>query len=113
MQKDPDAGSRRHLRVPYAGGTAAVRCSKSGPTISGSLIDISVSGCLVSMPEPLEVTSDQMIEVRLDLTHLAVRVMGFVRHMNRANNAVGIEFYKLSEKDRADLEEFVSFFAPL
>lgn len=113
MQKDPEAGSRRHLRVPYAGGTATVRCSKAGPTISGSLIDISISGCLVSMPEPLQVTSDQMIEVRLDLNHIAVRAMGFVRHTNRADNAVGIEFHKLSEKDRADLDEFVSFFAPI
>jgi len=101
------------MRISYAGGTAAVRCSKAEPAISGSLIDISISGCLLSMLEPLNVTSDQVIEVRLDLTHLAVRAMGFVRHVNEADNAVGIEFHRLSEKDRSDLDEFINFFAPL
>ena len=113
MEKALGAVGRQHLRVSYPAGTVSVRCSKSGPIITGSLIDVSISGCLVAMSEPLHVTSDQMIEVCLDLTHFTVRAMSFVRHLKRADKAVGIEFYKLSEKDRSELEAFIDFFAPL
>ena len=113
MQKALDAVGRQHLRISYAAGKVAIRCSKSGPAIAGSLLDISVTGCLVLMSEPLHVTSDHMVEVCLDLTHLAVRAMGFVRHVSKTDNSVGIEFYKLSPKDEADLDGFIRFFAPL
>jgi hypothetical protein len=113
MQKDPEVGGRQHPRITYAGGTATVRCSNSGSNILCTLIDLIASGCLVSMPEPSQVTPNQMIEVRLDLTHLSFRAMGFVRHMNRPDNAVGIEFHRLSKEDKSDLDEFIRFFAPL
>lgn len=113
MVEDPEEGGRRHVRVAYKDGTVVVRSSKSGPAVAGSLIDISISGCLILTSEPLPVATADVIELHLDLKTLAFRVLGFVRHVSKANHRIGVEFHHLSPQASADLEEFVQFFAPL
>jgi c-di-GMP-binding flagellar brake protein YcgR len=113
MQSQSEVGGRHDLRITYAGAIVTVRGSKAEPTISGALLDISVSGCRVSVPEPLTVTSEQMIEVCIDLTHLVVRALGFVKHINKAENSFGIEFHKLSDQQKADLNGFIQYATPL
>ncbi|RXH56427.1 PilZ domain-containing protein [Granulicella sibirica] len=104
-------GGRRHVRVGYSGGTVTVRCNLSGPFLPGSLIDISISGCLILMQDPLPVTPSQVIELHFDLNSLAFRVLGFVRHARKPRQ-IGVEFHHLSEQARSDLEGFIDYFAP-
>jgi hypothetical protein len=111
MQDASEFGGRRHVRVGYNAGSVTVRCNRSGPFIPASLIDISISGCLILMSEAVPVTPSQVIELRFDLNSIAFRVLGFVRH-NRKPNQIGVEFHHLSDKDRTDLEGFIDYFAP-
>jgi len=111
MEEIPEVGGRRHTRVGYKAGRVQVRCKKSDPLVVVSLLDISVSGCLISMEDSVTVQPSDVVEVRFDLNSLVFRVLGFVRHASKAKRAIGIEFHHLPEQDRADLQEFVSFFA--
>ena len=111
MAEGSEFGGRRHVRVGYSDGTVTVRCNRSGPFLPGSLIDISISGCLILMAEDLSITPSQVIELRFDLNSIAFRVLGFVRH-NRKPRQIGVEFHHLSERDKTDLEGFIDYFAP-
>jgi hypothetical protein len=86
---------------------------KSGPSIAATLLDIGAKGCLLAVAESLPVSVSEVIEVRLDLNSLVLRVLGFVRHADEAACTVGIEFHCLSEEERCDLESFVQYFAPV
>ncbi len=112
MQSSGEEGGRRHIRIQYEGATVAVRYVKSGPSIPARLLDISARGCLISVDEPLSVSASEVIEARLDLNSLVLRVLGFVRHTDESARTVGIEFHCLSDEDERELEAFIDYFAP-
>jgi hypothetical protein len=113
MKSVAEEGGRRHLRITYDAASVTVRYVKSGPPIPATLLDIGVSGCLLAVAEPLPVSASDVIEARIDLNSLVLRVLGFVRHVHQATNAVGIEFHCLSDEDQRDLEAFIHYFAPV
>lgn len=88
-----------------------IRCSKSSPFVSGVLIDISISGCLIRTAEPLTVGPEDVIELRIDLNSLVFRVLGFVRHASKGSHTLGIEFHHMSDQNRSDLEIFIDYHA--
>jgi c-di-GMP-binding flagellar brake protein YcgR len=113
MQSSEEDGGRRHIRIQYDAANVTVRYVKSGPSIPATLLDISATGCLIAMAEPLHVSATDVIEARLDLNSLVLRVLGFVRHVDEANQTVGIEFHCISDQDQRDLEAFVHYFTPI
>jgi len=113
MQEAPEVGGRRHMRIGYDGGKITVRCVKAGPLITGNLVDISSSGCQIEFPEPLSIDNSEVIELRVNLSTIGFRVLGFVRRRTNGDRLIGVEFHRLSESDRADLDTFIEYFAPL
>lgn len=113
MEEAPEVGGRRHMRIGYDSGKITVRCVKAGPLIAGTLVDISSSGCQIEFPEPLSIDQSEVIELRVDLSTIGFRVLGFIRRRSNGNRLIGVEFHRLSETDRADLETFIHYFAPL
>jgi hypothetical protein len=113
MESGAGAEGRRHLRIRYDTASVTVRYVKSGPSIPAKLLDIGERGCRLAVAESLPVSVSEVIEVRLDLNSLVLRVLGFVRHADEAARAVGIEFHCLSAADQCDLESFVRYFAPI
>jgi c-di-GMP-binding flagellar brake protein YcgR len=113
MKSVAEEGGRRHVRIQYDAASVTVRYAKSGPSIPATLLDISISGCLIAAAEPLPVSASDVIEARIDLNSLVLRVLGFVRHVHETTKAIGIEFHCLSDEDKRDLEEFIFYFAPV
>jgi hypothetical protein len=113
MESSAEEGGRRHIRIQYPAAGVAVRYIKTGPSIPATLLDISKTGCLIALAEPLPVNSLNVLEVSLDLNSLFLHVLGFVCHVNEITHAVGIEFHCLSDKDASELEAFIHYFAPV
>ena len=96
MLKDSESGERRHARVRYGAGTVMVRSSKANPFISGSLLDISISGCSIKTDEALTVNRDDIVELRIDLNTLVFRAVGYVRRASAGSQSIGIEFHRIA-----------------
>lgn len=111
MLANTESGERRHARVRYSSGTVMVRSSKSSPFVAGSLIDISVSGCSIKTAEPLSVSPEDVLELRIDLSTLVFRALGFVRRASTGSQALGIEFHRIAEQDKSDLETILDYYA--
>jgi hypothetical protein len=88
-----------------------VRSSKSSPFVEGSLIDISVSGCSIKTAEPLSVSPEDVLELRIDLSTLVFRAIGFVRRASAGSLSLGIEFHRIAEQDKSDLETLLDYYA--
>jgi c-di-GMP-binding flagellar brake protein YcgR len=113
MKDNPEFGERRHVRVGYGGGSVTLRCHRSEPFVPGTLLDLSIGGCGIAMEAPLGLTTEQVVELRITLNGMAFRVLAFVRRIHPKTHEIGLEFHQLSETDRAELEEFLLFFAPV
>jgi hypothetical protein len=106
-----ESGERRHARVRYGAGTVMVRCSKSSPFVSGTLLDISISGCSIKTEETLAVNRDDIVELRIDLSTLVFRAVGYVRRAVAGGQSIGIEFHRIAEQDKSDLETLIDYYA--
>jgi c-di-GMP-binding flagellar brake protein YcgR len=111
MVEGTEVGGRRHQRVRYQAGSIAVRNKASEPFLPGVLLDISISGCLLSVPSNFTTSPGQVIYMRLDLQSLVFSVLGFVRHADKGGSVLGVEFHRMSEKDKTELSNFVDYFA--
>ncbi len=111
MLKMTESGERRHARIRYSSGTVMVRASKSSPFIEGSLVDISVSGCSIKTAEPLSVSPEDVLELRINLNTLVFRAIGFVRRATAGSLSLGIEFHRIAEQDKSDLETLLDYYA--
>lgn len=111
MPTNTESGERRHARVRYSAGTVMVRSSKSSPFVEGSLIDISVSGCAIKTAEPMSVSPEDVLELRINLSTLVFRALGFVRRASAGSLSLGIEFHRIAEQDRSDLETLLDYYA--
>ena len=111
MLEGTEVGGRRHPRVRYNSGSIAVRNKSSEPFLPGVLLDISISGCLVSVPASFATSPGQVIFLRLDLQSLVFSTLGFVRHADKGGSVLGVEFHRMSEKDKVELSNFVEYFA--
>ncbi len=102
----PSLRRRRHNRYGQSG-VVNVRLALSGPSLSGSLFDISVGGCLVWMDQEVQFSSTDVVEVRLQCETLGFRVLGLVRHTGDQSRILGIEFHRLNVTDTAALCDFI------
>ena len=98
---------RRKYRRYGQSGVITVRLALSGPTLCGSLFDISIGGCLVWMESEVPFTSTDIVEVRLQCDSLSFRVLGSVRHQGDHARILGIEFHRLNPKITTDLSDFI------
>jgi len=58
---------RRHARVPVAGAVRLVADTSTGVvTLSGTIVDLSVSGCAIRVHAPLEPNREARLELALD-----------------------------------------------
>jgi c-di-GMP-binding flagellar brake protein YcgR len=104
----PVMSRRRHKRFSYKGGTVTLHCSAKGPVMSGSLLDVSSSGCLLLMEMTASLTPEQIVGVELAFDLLKFSSLGTVRHI-KEKNVVGIEFLRLRDEDRFDLSNFIRY----
>jgi c-di-GMP-binding flagellar brake protein YcgR len=98
---------RKHKRFGI-NGDVTVRRVISGPSIKGSLFDLSLGGCLIWIDTDVDFTPVDIIEVRLQCGPLAFRVLGAIRNTSEHGRILGIEFHRLSPSDTIDLTAFIA-----
>jgi hypothetical protein len=59
--------------------------------IPGTILDLSISGCLVRPDEPGALRAGDVVEVSFSLHGFSVRVTGAIRNV-RPDNSMGVEF---------------------
>jgi hypothetical protein len=63
---------------------------------SGTIVDLSISGCLVRPDEPGRLQSGDVVEVSFSFYGYSIRVTGAIRHI-RPDQSMGIEFRARNE----------------
>jgi hypothetical protein len=96
---------RRHSARHAGAETAFIVQDGSRFPITGSLVDISRSGCYVETVTPLPVQT--LVKLMVPAIDNEFRVHGIVRLCHDCMG-IGVEFKELSEKDSAHLEQFLS-----
>ena len=106
MGEANDLRRRRHKRFGRSG-SVSMRRMVSGPTLTGDLFDVSVGGCLVWTDDEHPFALSELIEIGLNAQPLVMRVMGTVRYQCEQGRLLGIEFWRLSQKETWDLQQFM------
>lgn len=83
---------------------------QNGPSFWGNLADLSVGGCYVEMPLPLEMRTN--LKMALWLGQDRVWVEGEVAHTT-PGFGVGVRFMELADADRERIRIFLDSLAPL
>jgi hypothetical protein len=59
--------------------------------LSGKILDLSMSGCLVVPDDPDALQAGDLVEVSFSIHGFSIRVSGCIRHA-RADHSMGVEF---------------------
>ncbi len=97
---------RKHKRFGQSGAVTMRRIA-SGPHLTGALFEISTGGCLIWTDWLTPFEPAELIEVRLQVGPLGLRVMGDIRHVSEEGRLLGVEFHRLAEKQLLDLQHFI------
>ncbi len=97
---------RAHPRL-RCGGVAEIRVLPTESSASGSLLDLSVTGCRLETGVRIAAVENSVMEVRLRLKGFTLRVAGVVRHAGEHRN-FGIEFLDVNERKAAQIEEMMT-----
>ena len=95
---------RKERRYKY-GGQVRVWQSETGGFSPGSIVDLSMGGCLIQMQSQSEFEKQSLVEVSFKSDYLAFRTMGSVRRCDKNSNLVGISYVNLGMRGRLDLGE--------
>jgi PilZ domain len=96
---------RRKDRRYNSGGRVRIWQTESGVYLAGSIVDLSMGGCLVHVPATGDLELHSIVEASLQSSYLAFRSMGSVRRIDEKNSLVGINYLNLSLRGRLDLAE--------
>jgi c-di-GMP-binding flagellar brake protein YcgR len=107
MDEQGEPRYRQHRRFGKRG-TAALRRALAAPPQIGSLFDLSLGGCLIWLETATVFLLGDLIEVKLQIDDLALRLMATVRYTGEEGRVVGLEFEAMSLQKGQQLTQFVS-----
>ena len=96
---------RRKDRRYNCGGRVQVWQTESGLTMLGSIVNLSMGGCLLQLPASVPFQLDSTVEASLQSSYLAFRTLGSVRRVDREHSLLGLCYVDLSLRGRLDLGE--------
>jgi hypothetical protein len=99
--------NRGSRRFRYRGDVTLRRLG-TGDTLRGTLLDLSVNGCLLRLPDLADLGVESSIEVCISSNLLSFRANASVRHRSRNRRLLGISFTTLSRSGQADLLELIA-----
>ncbi len=99
---------RRKARRFGQSGSVTIRRAVSLPPVTGSLFDLSQGGCLIWADRICHFDPSEFLEINLRCGDSTFRVMGSVRHISERGRLLGVEFQRLSPRDAAELDRFLS-----
>jgi hypothetical protein len=96
---------RRRDRRYNCSGRARIWSAESEVYLSGSIVNLSMGGCLLQVPTPDHFTLDAIVEASFQSSYLAFRTLGSVRRVDPVGGLLGLQYQNLSLRGRLDLGE--------
>jgi hypothetical protein len=96
---------RRKDRRYNCGGRVRVWQTESGVSMAGSILNLSMGGCLIEVEPASAFDIHSIIETSFQSSYLAFRTMASVQSVDEKRNLVGICYMNLSLRGRLDLGE--------
>jgi hypothetical protein len=96
---------RRKDRRYNCAGRVRVGQTESGVYRLGSIVNLSMGGCLVNLPSPADFEKHSIIEASFQSNYLAFRTLGSVQRVDEKSGLLGICYLNLGSRGRLDLVE--------
>jgi c-di-GMP-binding flagellar brake protein YcgR len=96
---------RAHKRYLYIG--RATIGIPEGTRHAGTIVDLSMGGCLIRLAARAEFASHATVEVSLQSNYLAFRTMGSIRRYAEEGTLLGIAFQTIGARGRNDLRALI------
>jgi len=110
IQMNPNRRSvenRQARRYRYRG-EATLRLLGAEQGQQGSLLDLSLQGCLLRVPELTGIGVDSSVEVAIASNFFSFRALGTVRYRAERRRLLGISFVNLTSRGEAELLELIA-----
>ncbi|MGD0942248.1 MAG: PilZ domain-containing protein [Terracidiphilus sp.] len=103
---DPGAELRKAPRLQCSGLAGIQTLPAVEKPCPAKIINLSIGGCLMEFERPLQLATDEIVELIFCVNHMPFRVRGQVRAI-RSETLVGFQFPMLSDRIRRQLEDLV------
>jgi PilZ domain len=103
--EDRRQSDRRKDRRYNCSGRVRLWQTESGIYRLGSIVNLSMGGCLLNLPSPADFERHSIVEASFQSNYLAFRTLGSVRRVEEKSGLVGICYLNLSSRGRLDLVE--------
>ena len=97
------ADNRRTSHRYGVGGKVKIFGQGLSPTLTGSILDLSLGGCLLQVDAEFYLAQDSEVELTIQSKGTSFRVKGEVKLRGRSTNPVGIAFATMTERVREDI----------
>ena len=101
------AENRQAKRYRYRG-DATVRRLESEPSLAGRILDLSVHGCLLRLPDLSDFHIGAPVDLAVNSTTVAFRALGSVRHISHTRRLLGVSFVNLTRRGETELQELIA-----
>jgi PilZ domain len=105
MGEERRGRDRRKDRRYNCGGRVRLWQTESGVTMLGSIMNLSMGGCLIEVQTASAFDIHSIIETSFQSSYLAFRTMASVQSLDEKRNLIGISYMNLSLRGRLDLGE--------
>ena len=84
-----------------------MRRLESEPSLAGRILDLSVHGCLLRLPDLSDFQVGAPVDLAVNSSTVAFRALGSVRHISHTRSLLGISFVNLTRRGEAELQELI------
>ena len=96
---------RRKDRRYNCSGRARIWHAESEIYLTGSIVNLSMGGCLLQVHSADHFDRDAIVEASFQSSYLAFRTLGSVRNVDPIRGLLGLQYQNLSLRGRLDLGE--------
>ena len=105
----PVSERRIHERHELTGHIVVGRPTK-GTTLAGTIINLSIGGCLMRLRAPSDLKAGAVIEIGLHAGSLTFCTLGAIKRHETDQSVIGIEFLNLGLEGRRNLRALIANF---
>jgi hypothetical protein len=105
----PEKERRVYERHELSGHIVVGRPTK-GTTLAGTILNLSIGGCLMKLRAPSDLKADAVIEIGLHAGNLTFCTLGAVKRYDTDVAMIGIEFLNLGLEGRRNLRLLIANF---
>jgi hypothetical protein len=105
MSEERRQSDRRKDRRYNCSGRVRIWQTESGVYRLGSIVNLSMGGCLINLPSTADFERHSIVEASFQSNYLAFRTLGSVRRVDEKSGLLGVCYLNLSSRGRLDLVE--------